>query len=241
MVPPPSSSLSPTGQNSNSPDTSVSSGPMQLPGGGGGGGAGGGGGVSSGMTSPNGGGAGNGDAGSTPGAGPGDNASQGGGGTSSAAVSPAIAASPPIGSGGGGGGGGGATSAASLNFSASSLAGSSVSSSGGGGAGSGSGAGGASSSMTDPVTGQLLAECDPARLAALSYPRLGATGLSSMYSAASYPSTDQNPYPSIAMENSFYGTLVSGTIQRPGLPTGIVYRHKVLNLTCLHLACTLFC
>jgi hypothetical protein len=59
-----------------------------------------------------------------------------------------------------------------------------------------------------PVTGQLLADCDPARLAALSYPRLSAGGLGPMYTA-SYPSTDQNPYPSIAMENSFYGTLVN--------------------------------
>ena len=57
---------------------------------------------------------------------------------------------------------------------------------------------------------QILADCDPARLAALSYPRLGAAagGLGSMYSTQ-YPSTDQNPYPSIAMENSFYGPLVS--------------------------------
>ena len=31
-----------------------------------------------------------------------------------------------------------------------------------------------------------------------------------MYSTQ-YPSTDQNPYPSIAMENSFYGPLVSKT------------------------------
>ncbi len=75
-------------------------------------------------------------------------------------------------------------------------AGSSVPSSGGGG---GSSTPGASSSggpgVTDPVTGQLLAECDPARLAALtSYPRLASAGLGSMYSAAaaaSYPSTDQ--------------------------------------------------
>ena len=62
---------------------------------------------------------------------------------------------------------------------------------------------------------QILADCDPARLAALSYPRLGAAaaaagGLGSMYSTQ-YPSTDQNPYPSIAMENSFYGPLVSKT------------------------------
>jgi hypothetical protein len=33
-------------------------------------------------------------------------------------------------------------------------------------------------------------------------------GLGLMYSAT-YPSTDQNPYPSIVMENSFYGSLVS--------------------------------
>ena len=69
------------------------------------------------------------------------------------------------------------------------------------GAGGGGGGGG----------GAGAADCDPARLAALSYPRLAgaAGGLGPMYSAASYPSTDQNPYPSIAMENSFYGSLVS--------------------------------
>jgi len=69
------------------------------------------------------------------------------------------------------------------------------------------------SSMTDPVTGQLMGDCDPSRLAALTgYPRLGGgmAGLgASMYNAA-YPSTDQNPYPSIAMENSpFYGSLAN--------------------------------
>ena len=126
-----------------------------------------------------------------------------GGGSSSAAVSPAIAVSPPA------VGGAAATNpAVSLNFSASSLAGSSVTS----GAGSGAGM-----SAADQVSGQLLADCDPARLAALSYPRLAgaAGGLSSMYSAAaSYPSTDQNPYPSIAMENSFYGTLVSLKVKK---------------------------
>ena len=52
--------------------------------------------------------------------------------------------------------------------------------------------------MTDHVSGQLL---DPSSL--LGYPRMGMYG-------TSYPSTDQNPYPSIAMENSaFYGSLVS--------------------------------
>lgn len=129
-----------------------------------------------------------------------------GGGSSSAAVSPAIAVSPPA------AGTAGNNPGVSLNFSASSLAGSSVTS--GGGAGGGSGAG---MSAADQVSGQLLADCDPARLAALSYPRLAgaAGGLSSMYSAAaSYPSTDQNPYPSIAMENSFYGTLVSLKVKK---------------------------
>jgi len=58
------------------------------------------------------------------------------------------------------------------------------------------------------MSGQLLGDCDTARLAALSYSRLPGGGLGSMYSAT-YPSTDQNPYPSITMENSFYGPLVS--------------------------------
>ncbi len=56
-----------------------------------------------------------------------------------------------------------------------------------------------------------LSECDPARFAAglSGYPRLAAGSLGSMYSAAAaaatYPSNEQNPYPSIAMDNSFYG------------------------------------
>ena len=60
-----------------------------------------------------------------------------------------------------------------------------------------------------------LSDCDPARLAAagLPYPRLSSAGLGSMYSAAAaaatYPSNDQNPYPSIAMADNFYGSLVS--------------------------------
>ena len=73
------------------------------------------------------------------------------------------------------------------------------------------------------AAGQLnLSDCDPARFAAagLPYPRLSAAaaagGLGSMYAAAAgaatYPSNDQNPYPSIAMaDNSFYGSLVSTT------------------------------
>ena len=67
------------------------------------------------------------------------------------------------------------------------------------------------------ASGQLnLSDCDPARFAAagIPYPRLSAAsaGLGSMYSAAAaaatYPSNEQNPYPSIAMDNSFYGSLV---------------------------------
>lgn len=186
-VPPPSSSLSPSvGEGGNS-NTSQD---MQLQGG-----------TSSGLTSPNGG-------TSTPGVAPdlgaastGTGGGSAGSGAGSAAVSPAIAVSPPtscVPSSG--------MSAAGLNFSASSLAGSAVVSSVSSGL--------TGTSMPDAMSGsgQLLADCDPARLAALSYPRLGAGGLGSMYTAAaaaSYPSTDQNPYPSIAMENSFYGPLVS--------------------------------
>merc|ERR1719507_2726147 len=70
------------------------------------------------------------------------------------------------------------------------------------------------------AAGQLnLSDCDPARFAAagLPYPGLsaagGAGGLGAMYAAAAgaatYPSNDQNPYPSIAMDpnNSFYSSL----------------------------------
>ena len=126
----------------------------------------------------------------------------------SATVSPVV--SPPIQSGSALGGGHAAPSSSGINFSAASLASNNNNLSGnitGNPATAISGSGSASG-LTDPVTGQLLADCDPARLAALSYPRLSAGGLGPMYTA-SYPSTDQNPYPSIAMENSFYGSLVS--------------------------------
>ena len=69
------------------------------------------------------------------------------------------------------------------------------------------------SAMTaDPNGGGQLLESSPASLAALSssYPRmpLGA----GMY-GTSYAPTEQNPYPSLAMENSaFYGSLVSACI-----------------------------
>ena len=133
----------------------------------------------------------------------------------SATVSPVV--SPPIPSGSALGGGNLAPTSSGINFSAASLSGM-VSSNNNNLSGNITGnpataisGGGSASGLTDPVTGQLLADCDPARLAALSYPRLSAGGLGPMYTA-SYPSTDQNPYPSIAMENSFYGTLVSKLI-----------------------------
>lgn len=64
--------------------------------------------------------------------------------------------------------------------------------------------------VTDPVTGQSVCSCqyDSARLAALQYPRgVGVYG-------TPYPSTDQNPYPSIGVESSaFYSPLVSSNIK----------------------------
>lgn len=66
------------------------------------------------------------------------------------------------------------------------------------------------------AAGLNLSDCDPARFAGLSYPRLSAAGglgysaAAAAMSAATYPSNEQNPYPSIAMaDNSFYGPLVS--------------------------------
>lgn len=59
--------------------------------------------------------------------------------------------------------------------------------------------------VTDPVTGQNVCSCqyDSARLAALQY-RNASVGVY----GAPYPSTDQNPYPSIGVESSaFYSPL----------------------------------
>lgn len=61
--------------------------------------------------------------------------------------------------------------------------------------------------VTDPVTGQSVCSCqyDSARLAALQYRNAGV----GVYGTP-YPSTDQNPYPSIGVESSaFYSPLVS--------------------------------
>lgn len=64
--------------------------------------------------------------------------------------------------------------------------------------------------MTDPVSGQTVCSCqyDSARLALSGYSRIPAGGVS-VYGAP-YPSTDQNPYPSIGVDSSaFYSPLVS--------------------------------
>lgn len=64
--------------------------------------------------------------------------------------------------------------------------------------------------MTDPVTGQTICSCqyDPTRITLSGYSRLPATAVG-VYGTP-YPSTDQNPYPSIGVDNSaFYSPLVS--------------------------------
>ncbi|KAE8748263.1 iroquois [Frankliniella occidentalis] len=66
--------------------------------------------------------------------------------------------------------------------------------------------------MTDPVSGQTVCSCqyDSARLAALSsYPRLSSSGVGPVgVYGTPYPSTDQNPYPSIGVDSSaFYSPL----------------------------------
>lgn len=62
--------------------------------------------------------------------------------------------------------------------------------------------------MTDPVSGQTVCSCqyDSARLALSGYSRIPAGGVY----GSPYPSTDQNPYPSIGVDSSaFYSPLVS--------------------------------
>ncbi|XP_023339318.1 homeobox protein araucan isoform X2 [Eurytemora carolleeae] len=59
------------------------------------------------------------------------------------------------------------------------------------------------------MSGQLL----DSSLAALSYPRLGGgMGLGGGMYGTSYPPSEQNPYPSLAMDSSsaFYGSLTGG-------------------------------
>lgn len=78
----------------------------------------------------------------------------------------------------------------------------------------GSGAGGCCENgrpiMTDPVSGQTVCSCqyDSARLALSNYSRMPTGGVG-VYGTA-YPSTEQNPYPSIGVDSSaFYTPLVS--------------------------------
>jgi hypothetical protein len=64
--------------------------------------------------------------------------------------------------------------------------------------------------MTDPVSGQTVCSCqyDSARLALSGYSRL--SGSSVGVYGTPYPSTEQNPYPSIGVDSSaFYSPLVS--------------------------------
>lgn len=65
--------------------------------------------------------------------------------------------------------------------------------------------------MTDPVSGQTVCSCqyDSARLAlSAGYSRIQSAGVG-VYGTP-YPSTDQNPYPSIGVDSSaFYSPLVS--------------------------------
>uniref|UniRef100_A0A182WM61 Uncharacterized protein n=1 Tax=Anopheles minimus TaxID=112268 RepID=A0A182WM61_9DIPT len=88
---------------------------------------------------------------------------------------------------------------------------------GGGGGGGAGGGGGPTTSccengrpiMTDPVSGQTVCSCqyDSARLALSGYSRIP-TGSVGVYGTP-YPSTEQNPYPSIGVDSSaFYSPLV---------------------------------
>lgn len=75
--------------------------------------------------------------------------------------------------------------------------------------------------MTDPVSGQTVCSCqyDSARLALSGYSRLPSAGVY----GTPYPSTDQNPYPSIGVDSSaFYSPLVST-------------RHTTASLNCRRL------
>uniref|UniRef100_A0A1A9V320 Homeobox domain-containing protein n=1 Tax=Glossina austeni TaxID=7395 RepID=A0A1A9V320_GLOAU len=63
--------------------------------------------------------------------------------------------------------------------------------------------------MTDPVSGQTVCSCqyDSARLALSSYSRMPATSVG-VYGPP-YPSTEQNPYPSISVDSSAFYTPLS--------------------------------
>uniref|UniRef100_A0A1Y9H1W9 Homeobox domain-containing protein n=1 Tax=Anopheles dirus TaxID=7168 RepID=A0A1Y9H1W9_9DIPT len=102
---------------------------------------------------------------------------------------------------------------------------------GGGGGGGGSGGGGAGGPttsccengrpiMTDPVSGQTVCSCqyDSARLALSGYSRIP-TGSVGVYGTP-YPSTEQNPYPSIGVDSSaFYSPLSNPYALKDSGPT----------------------
>jgi hypothetical protein len=84
--------------------------------------------------------------------------------------------------------------------------------------------------MNDPVSGQTICSCqyDSARLALSSYSRLPSAGVY----GTPYPSTDQNPYPSIGVDSSaFYSPLVSKFFSfsfHPKIPS-IMKENKTYN------------
>ncbi|KFB48386.1 AGAP005010-PA-like protein [Anopheles sinensis] len=99
---------------------------------------------------------------------------------------------------------------------------------GGGGGGGGVGGGGPATSccengrpiMTDPVSGQTVCSCqyDSARLALSGYSRIP-TGSVGVYGTP-YPSTEQNPYPSIGVDSSaFYSPLSNPYALKDSGPT----------------------
>lgn len=66
--------------------------------------------------------------------------------------------------------------------------------------------------ITDPVSGQTVCSCqyDPTRLAIGGYSRMALPSAGVGVYGGPYPSNDQNPYPSIGVDNSaFYAPLVS--------------------------------
>ncbi|XP_065359987.1 homeobox protein caupolican [Calliphora vicina] len=95
--------------------------------------------------------------------------------------------------------------------------------SGGGGVGSGSGGGCCENGrpiMTDPVSGQTVCSCqyDSARLALTNYSRMPTGGVG-VYGTA-YPSTEQNPYPSIGVDSSAFYTPLSNPYSLKESTTG---------------------
>ncbi|KAM7356736.1 homeobox protein caupolican-like [Cochliomyia hominivorax] len=74
--------------------------------------------------------------------------------------------------------------------------------------------------MTDPVSGQTVCSCqyDSARLALSNYSRMPSAGVG-VYGTA-YPSTEQNPYPSIGVDSSAFYTPLSNPYSLKESTTG---------------------